>query len=497
MNILLVYPEFPNTFWSFKHALWFIGKKAVSPPLGLLTLAAMFPQDWNVRLADLNIRALRPEELAWADYVFLSAMIVQQDSVHQVIARCKAAGVPIVAGGPLFSSQRNLFSDVDHLVLNEAELTFPSFLADLQAGRPKHVYATADFADMHASPTPRWELADLRRYATMPLQYSRGCPFDCEFCDVTAILGHRPRTKTVSQVLAELHHLKTIGWKQSVFFVDDNLIGNKRHLKHELLPALIDYQKHDGPVSFNSQVSINLADDPELLSLMAQAGFDTVFIGIETPDNQALAECDKRQNVNRNLLGDVHRIQAAGIQVQGGFILGFDHDDASIFQRQIDFIESSGIVTAMVGLLQATPGTRLYQRLKRENRLCQATTGNNVGASSNVVSVMATNVLHEGYHRVLRRLYSPHGYYRRLRTFLRHYQVPPVRGPVRMDYFAAFLKSVVMLGIIGQERFQYWRLLFWTIRRRPRLLANAVYLAIVGHHYHRVCRKVWSTTATR
>ncbi len=491
MNILLVYPKFPDTFWSFKHALRFIGKKAVSPPLGLLTVAAMLPADYHVRLVDLNISALRSSDLAWADYVFLSAMIVQQDSVHRVIAQCNAAGVPIVAGGPLFSSRREAFPEIDHLVLNEAELTLPRFLADLQAGHPYHTYASTDYADIQTSPSPRWELADLRRYATMPLQYSRGCPFDCEFCDVTALLGHRPRLKTVSQVLSELNTLKKLGWKDSVFFVDDNLIGNKRYLKTELLPALIDWQRQHGPMAFNSQASINLADDPVLIDMMARAGFDTVFIGIETPDSAALMECNKRQNVNRDLLLDIRRIQAAGIQVQGGFILGFDHDDPSIFQRQIDFIQSSGIVTAMVGLLQATPGTRLYHRLKTQNRLRDHSSGNNVTASTNVVPLMDPEVLRQGYARVLRTLYSPRGYYRRLRTFLHNYQTPAVRSRFRWQYLLAFPRSLVVLGVLGRERFHYWRLLFWTVRHRPRLLSTAVYLAIVGYHYRRVCGSVW------
>jgi radical SAM superfamily enzyme YgiQ (UPF0313 family) len=491
MNILLVYPKFPDTFWSFKHALRFIGKKAVSPPLGLLTVAAMLPADYNVRLVDLNISALRSTDLAWADYVFLSAMIVQQESVHRVIVQCKAAGVPIVAGGPLFSSNWEAFPEIDHLVLNEAELTLPDFLADLRAGCPKHIYASTDYADIQTSPSPRWELANLRSYATMPLQYSRGCPFDCEFCDVTALLGHRPRLKSVSQVLLELNTLKNLGWKDSVFFVDDNFIGNKRYLKTELLPALIDWQRQHGPIAFNSQASINLADDPVLIDMMARAGFDTVFIGIETPDPAALLECNKRQNVNRDLLLDIRRIQAAGIQVQGGFIIGFDHDDASIFQRQIEFIQSSGIVTAMVGLLQATPGTRLYHRLKKQNRLRDNSSGNNVTASTNVVPLMDPEVLRKGYARVLRALYSPRGYYRRLRTFLHNYQAPVVRSRFRWQYLLAFPRSLIVLGVFGRERVQYWRLLFWTTLHRPRLLTTAVYLSIVGNHYRRVCRKVW------
>ena len=289
MNILLVYPRFPTTFWSYTHALRFIGKRAVSPPLGLLTVAAMLPKSFAVRLVDMNVATLRDKDLAWADCVFVSAMAVQKESARAVVARCNQARVTVVAGGPLFTSEPEAIAGVDHLVLNEAELTLPGFLEDFQAGRARRVYRTNQFADLRDSPCPRFEIADLRRYAIMPIQYSRGCPFDCEFCDVTVLFGHRPRLKSVGQIMAELDRIKELRWKGSVFFVDDNLIGDVRHLKTELLPALIDWQKRSGPVPFNSQVSINLADDPELLEMLARAGFATVFVGIETPDAETSA----------------------------------------------------------------------------------------------------------------------------------------------------------------------------------------------------------------
>jgi radical SAM superfamily enzyme YgiQ (UPF0313 family) len=488
MNILLLYPEFPPTFWSFDHALKFIGKKAVSPPLGLLTVAAMLPKDWDVRLLDLNIQRLRDKDLRWADYVFISAMVVQEPSARALIARCQAAHVPIVAGGPLFTSQPATFADVDHLVLNEAELTLAPFLADLAAGCPKRIYTSTAHADLSLSPMPRFELADLRRYAVMPLQYSRGCPFDCEFCDVTTLFGHQPRLKTAAQVLRELDRLKELHWKDSVFFVDDNLIGNKRFLKTDLLPALIDWQARSGPIPFNSQASINLADDPELLAMLARSGFSKLFIGIETPDSDTLLSCNKQQNAHRNLLQNVKQIQAAGIQVQGGFIIGFDHDAPSIFQKQIDFIQSSGIVTAMVGLLQALPGTKLHARLKGANRIDAGSGGNNVAGSTNIVPVMDRSLLREGYFRVLRTLYSPNGYYSRMRTFLRTYKAPAIRERPRVRYLTAFLRSMFVLGFLSRERFQYWYTLLWTLLRRPRHFPLTVELAILGYHYRRICR---------
>lgn len=486
MRILLVSPEYPDTFWSFKHALRFIRRKASSPPLGLLTVAAMLPAAWEKRLVDLNVAPLSSADLAWADYVMVGAMIVQRASARAVVERCRAAGVPVIAGGPLFTAEPQAWPEVDHLVLNEAEVTLPRFLADLARGRPARVYASDEYADVRATPIPLWELADLRRYASASVQFCRGCPYDCEFCNVTALFGHRPRTKSAAQVIAELDRLYALGWRGSVFFVDDNLIGNKRFLKTELLPALIEWQRGGRRLPFYSQVSMNLADDPELMSLMSRAGFDTVFVGIETPDDDALAECNKKQNLGRDLVADVKRIQRAGIEVYAGFIVGFDHDTAATFQRQIDFIQRSGIVTAMVGLLQAPPGTRLYERMRREGRLLGAMTGDNVDGTTNIVPAMSLETLRERYRALVRHLYAPRQYYQRARTFLREYPLPPVRARLDAQRLLALLRATVRLGIVGRERFQYWRLLAWTLLRRPRLLPRAVTLAIYGYHFRRV-----------
>ncbi|HEX9092277.1 MAG TPA: radical SAM protein, partial [Anaerolineales bacterium] len=334
MRILLVYPEFPDTFWSFKHALRFIHKKAASPPLGLLTVAAMLPAEWEKRLVDLNVTGLTSADLAWADYVFVSAMIVQRDAAREVIARCKDFGVKVVAGGPLFTMEYDQFPEVDHFVLNEAELTLPLFLEDLASGRAQHIYTTTEYPDIHQTPTPLWQLVNLKNYDTFSIQFSRGCPFSCDFCNVTALLGHRPRTKSAAQVIAELDGLYALGWRKSIFFVDDNFIGNKKQIKTEILPALIEWRKGKTGMPFSTEVSINLVDDEELLSLMTQAGFDTVFVGIETPNEGSLTECSKNQNKGRDLVESVKQLQRAGLQVQGGFIVGFDNDTASIFQQQ-------------------------------------------------------------------------------------------------------------------------------------------------------------------
>lgn len=484
----MLYPEFPDTFWSFKHALKFIRKRASLPPLGLLTVAALLPPEWDKRLVDLNVRKLTDRDVAWADLVFISAMIAQREDAESLIARCRAAGKVIVAGGPLFTSEHAQFPGVDHFVLNEAELTLPGFLRDLAAGRAKPVYTATGFADVRQSPVPLWALADLKHYASLALQFSRGCPFDCEFCDVTAKFGHVPRTKSPAQVLAELDELHRLGWRGQVFFVDDNLIGNKRALKTELLPALIEWQRHHRMRPFFTEASINLADDPELMRLMVDAGFDAVFVGIETPDAAGLADCNKRQNEHRDLIGDVKRIQRAGLQVQGGFIVGFDTDTPTIFQRQIDFIQKSGIVTAMVGLLNALPDTKLHARMKREGRLRGDSTGDNVDGTINFIPRMDTTQLVEGYRRILDRIYAPGPYYQRVRTFLREYKRPRFTfSTVNWRNGLAFTQACIRLGVIGRERFQYWRLLLWTLFHRPALLNMAVTLSIYGYHFRRSC----------
>lgn len=488
MKVLLLYPEFPDTFWSFKHAMRFIRKKAALPPLGLVTVAAMLPEAWELRLVDTNTEKLRERDLAWADTVLVSAMIAQRKSAIELVARCREAGKRIVAGGPLFGAEHGEahFAAVDHFVLGEAEAILPEFLDDFAAGRARRLYEAQAWPDLASVPVPRWDLVNLRRYASACVQYSRGCPFDCEFCSITAMFGHRPRVKPAERMIAELEALWKAGWRGTVFFVDDNFIGNKRSLRGELLPALIDWRRRRPGLTFYTEASINLADDPGLMEMMVEAGFDQVFVGIETPEEAALAECNKRQNRKRDLVADVKRIQRAGLQVQGGFIVGFDSDPVTIFQRQIDFIQESGIVTAMVGLLQAIPGTRLYERMRDEGRLSgEEISGDNADGSTNFVPRMDRETLREGYRQLMNYLYAPGPYYRRIRTFLR--ESPPPRFPQSLQWrnLRAFLAANVILGIFSRERFHYWGLLLWTCLRQPRLLTTAVTLSIFGYHFRR------------
>jgi radical SAM superfamily enzyme YgiQ (UPF0313 family) len=336
------------------------------------------------------------------------------------------------------------------------------------------------------TPSPLWTLANLKHYDAMSIQFSRGCPYNCEFCNVTALFGHRPRTKTAAQIIAELDSLYALGWRKNVFFVDDNFIGNKKQLKEEVLPALIGWRQGKVGMPFSTEVSINLADDPELLRLMAEAGFNTVFIGIETPNEDSLAECNKFQNKNRDLVNSVKLIQHAGLQVQGGFIVGFDSDTPAIFQQQMDFIQKSGIVTAMVGLLQAPYGTQLYERMKHEGRLTDEMSGDNVDGRTNIIPRMGLDTLREGYKKLLDQLYSPQYYYARVRTFLQEYKPMQIKVHLEPQYVLAFFRSAYQLGIKGVERAQYWKLVLWSLIRKPSLFPLAITLTIYGYHFRQV-----------
>jgi radical SAM superfamily enzyme YgiQ (UPF0313 family) len=488
VKVLLISPEFPDTFWSFKHALRFISKKASMPPLGLLTVAAMLPGEWPKRLVDMNVTDLTENDLAWADCAFIGGMVLQRDSARQIVSLCKEAGIKIVAGGPLFTSEFDQFGDVDHFVLNEGELTLPPFLEDLEKGHAKRIYETSEFCDIRETPAPLWELVNLKHYASMSIQFSRGCPFNCEFCNVTALFGHRSRVKAADQIIAELDGLYDLGWRGQVFFVDDNSIGNKAYLKTRLLPALIEWHKGKKGIPFHTEASVNLADDEPLMEMMVRAGFDGVFVGIETPNEESLAECNKLQNKNRNLLESVKLMQRAGLEVQGGFIVGFDSDTPSIFQRQIDFIQRSGIVTAMVGLLNAPPGTRLYERMRDEGRLIGPISGDNVDGTTNIVPKMGLDALREGYRNIMQHIYSPKHYYRRAMTFLREYERPGIRPPMDFQRLAAVFRSGIRLGVLGKERFQYWKMFFWTLFRRPQLFTLAITFAIYGHHFRKISK---------
>lgn len=489
MKILLVYPQHTETFWSFKHALKFVSKRAAHPPLGLLTVAAMLPASWEKKLVDLNVQPLTDEDISWADYAFVSAMSIQRESSVEVIRRCGSLGTKVVAGGPLFTTGYDDFSGVDHFVLGEAESLMPSFVKDLEAGQAKHMYSSEEWPDLSQTPVPAWNLLNMKYYSSMSIQYSRGCPYDCEFCDIVVLNGRKPRTKSTSQLVAELDALYERGWRHAVFMVDDNFIGNKNKLKAEILPAVIEWmRKRRYPFKMFTQVSINLADDEELMDLMTQAGFDTVFIGIETPDEDCLQECGKHNNTGRDLVESVHLLQHHGFQVQAGFIIGFDHDTPSIFERQVNFIQKSGIVAAMVSLLNAPRGTRLYKRLMSEHRLLSDIEGGN--ATINFIPRMSYETLAGGYRKVLTTIYSPKEYYERIGTLLKEYR-PRQLGYTR-PHFHEVVSAVRVLWALGiQEggRRHYWKSFMATLLRRPSKLPMLIRLAAYGCHFRKVAEE--------
>ncbi len=494
MKALLVYPRYPDTFWSFRHAVKVSSKRAVFPPLGLLTVGSMLPQEWDKKLIDMNVSNLTDSDILWADYVFISAMVVQRESVGNVIRRCRRLNANMVAGGPLFTSESEEFEELDHLVLDEAEITLPLFLEDLSKGSTKHIYTSQERPDITRTLLPMWSLIDMKKYTAMSLQYSRGCPFDCDFCSVAVLNGRNVRTKSSDQTMAELDALYDRGWRSDVFIVDDNFIGNKRKLKEEILPALIEWQQNRKyPFSLSSQVSINMADDEELVRLLVTAGFDRVFVGIESPNEESLVECNKHQNEHRDIVASVKKLQNHGLQVQAGLILGFDSDPVSVFKSQIKLVQQSGIVMAMVGLLNAPRGTRLYQRMVDEKRLTEEkATGDNTDCSMNFVPKMERATLVSGYKEVLTTLYSPKQYYSRIKMFLKEYRPQRRKTISRLKWWHvwAWIRSMWFLGITDQGRIYYWRFVLSTLMRRPRSFPLSMTLAVYGFHFRTVTSKL-------
>ncbi len=446
MNVLLIYPKYPKTFWSFEYALEFINKKSSFPPLGLLTIASMLPSEWSIKLIDLNITKLTDEQIKWADLVIISAMSIQIDSANEIIKRCKEFGVKVAGGGPLFNVEPEKFNNIDYLFLGEGEITIPEFINDLKNRKSKKVYISSEYADMTLSPIPKWELiGNINEYASMCIQFSRGCPFNCEFCNVTSLFGHKIRTKTTEQIINELNKIYELGWIGGVFFVDDNFIAAKKIVKNDLLLALIKWMKERNyPFEFFTQASINLSDDDEMIDLMIEAGFDTVFIGIETPNQESLIEVKKYQNVKRDLIKSVKKLHKKGLQVQAGFIVGFDNDPPDIFDRQINFIP----------------------KIDKEKLI-------------------------KGYLKIVNTIYSPENYYQRLLTFLKDY-TPPRLVDLRLskDKLKAFFKVIIKLGIIEKERKYFFKVFFWTILKKIKSLPLAIHISITGYHFRKIFEEI-------
>ena len=495
MKILLVYPRYPDTFWSFRHALKFISKEASHPPLGLLTVAAMLPKEWELKLLNMNTASLTDHDIRWADYIFISAMVTQRNSAKDVIARCCKLNTKIVAGGPLFTTEYKELKGVNHFVLGDAEDIVSSLIKDLEAGCAQHIYQSTEQPDISQTPIPLWSLINMKKYSSMNVQYSRGCPYNCEFCDITVLNGRKPRTKIKTQMLAELDSLYQQGWRGGIFIVDDNFIGNKKKLKSEILPAIVGWmKKRRYPFFLSTEASINLADDEELMRLMVAAGFNTVFIGVESPNEESLVECGKVLNKNRDLIASVKKIQNYGMQVQGGFIVGFDNDPLSIFKSQISFIQNSGIVTAMVGLLNAPQGTRLYHRLQKEHRLLNGFSGNNTDCSINFVPKMNYETLLNGYQHILKTIYTPKQYYERIKTFLKEYKPQRKTSVANLKFYhiKAFFKSMWFVGIKETGRRHYWTLFIITLFRYPRSFPLVITFSVYGFHFRKIAEQVFN-----
>lgn len=481
MNALLIYPEWPDTYWSFKHVLSFVGKRSVYPPLGLLTVSSLLPKHWKRRLVDTNVQRLTEADLDWADVAMLSGMLIHKHDLLSILARCRSRGICTVIGGPITSSLQELPLHADHVVIGEAEDLVVGLAADLEQGTAEPIYRASELPELDRTPLPDLDLINLKHYSSMGIQYSRGCPFNCEFCDIIEIYGRKPRTKSPAQMVAELEQLYERKWRGSISIVDDNFIGNKKKVK-ELLPVVTEWNREHGrPFTFSTEASVNLADDAELLRMMREAGFIRVFLGIETPVEKSLKETQKLQNTRRSMLDSVRRIQHSGMEVMAGFIVGFDSDPDSVFDEQVKFIQESGIPLAMVGLLEALPGTQLYRRLLKEGRILDEGR-ENMECQLNFVPRMNPQQLVEGYLSIVKRIYHPDPYYERVHRFLSEFR-PAHHERRKFSDYVAFARSILRQGVLGDARSSYWKFLLDSAIRHRHSFGTAVMLAIMGHHF--------------
>jgi radical SAM superfamily enzyme YgiQ (UPF0313 family) len=488
MKVLLVNPKFPDTYWSFRHALPFEGKRSVFPPLGLMTVSGLLPKDCERRLVDLEIESLKTSQIDWADMVFITGMLAQKESLHEVVERCRQRGKKIVLGGPYVTSTIEELPHADHIFQGEAETTLPQFFQDLEQGTAKRIYKAPERPPMSLAPIADFGLVNMKKYSNMSIQYSRGCPFSCEFCDIIEIYGRIPRTKSNQQVIAEFNELKRLGWRGPLFIVDDNFIGNKKNVRL-LLPDIIKWQKENGyPFSLLTEASVNLADDDDLLVAMKEAGFRRVFLGIETPVEESLKEAQKSQN-RGNLLDSVRKIQNHGMEVMAGFIVGFDNDPEDIFERQIEFIRESAIPMAMVGMLNALPDTQLWKRLEKEGRLLGAdATGNNTIATVNFIPKMDVETLIQGYQRIMRTIYKPSEYYRRALDSLQRVpqDVPEAHQYHGIKGIKAFVRIAFKLGVLDAERREFWRFFLEAARTHHDRMTELLRHAAMAYHFRKL-----------
>lgn len=489
-NILMIYPKYPATYWSLEHTLKIVNKKALMPPIGLMTVAAMLPSDYKIRLVDLNVTKLRVEDILNTDMVFISAMIVQKESFHDVAALCKKLGKPVTAGGPYPSASYDSINDVDHFVIGEAENLISQFIHDYENGTPLKIYRSDVKPDIKNTPIPRYDLINIKDYGSIIMQSSRGCPYNCEFCDISVLFGSKPRQKAVEQFISEMDAIYEAGFSGLIDIVDDNFIGNKEFTV-KLLRAIRAWQiSKSFPFTFLASTSIDLSAETEILDLMAECAFTQIFIGLETPDEDTLIAINKRQNVKHNILESVKTIQSKGMEVLAGFIIGFDTDTDDIFDRQINFIQESGIAMAMIGLMLVLPGTRLYRRLEKEGRIIHETCGNNTtGLDLNFIPTMDKDKVIKGYLKVLGTIYSPEKYFERSLTLLSRTpdRAFKKRG-IRRNDIQSFIRSFFIQGFSGYGLL-YIRFLIKALKINPGNFPLAVILSVNGHHFFQITRE--------
>ncbi len=489
INVLMVWPRFPPSFWGFEGVLDMIPEKAMTPPLGLITVAALCPATWKIRLIDRAVEELRDEDLLWADLVMVSAMHAQRADAIAVLARARSLGRRTFIGGPWASSEPELLlREADHVLAGEAEEVFADIAAALEKGTARRLYRVADKPDMTRSPVPRYDLLRLNMYTSMPVQFSRGCPFQCEFCDIITIYGRRPRMKTPAQLIGELDALRRLGWRNEVFIVDDNFIGNYRQALLLAQELSVWQQRHKRPFSFYTEASIDLADRPDLLAAMVEANFMYVFIGIETPSGEALKESKKFQNLRSNNVQQIRVIQEAGLWVLGGFIVGFDSDDETIFDRQLEFIDRTAIAWAMAGVLQAPPTTALYDRMKREGRLIENSQGTSNFSAPNFRTMLPLPVLLRGLSTLLAGLYEPASFFQRAFRSLEVWRPRGQQPPnLTMSYnLRVLFASIWRQGVRSSYRRAYWRflgLMAWNWARQPAKMWLGFMVLLSAHHF--------------